>query len=245
MTKFVPFLAAAALAAPLRAQVPNPGAPPPPQIVTNGEGEAQTTPDRARVHLAVETRAQTAAAAAAENARIQTAVIARLRAMNIPAERITTVGYSVQPEYSHRTREGVPEQQPRVIGYVARNTIRADVHNMAQVGPVIDASLAAGANRLGGLDMYSSREDSVRREALANAVRAARADAEMMATAAGGRLGPLLELTSGGFFRPQPAYAPMARGMEMQQADTPISPGEQTLRANVMARWQFIPSAPR
>jgi len=112
---------------------------------------------------------------------------------------------------------------------------------MAQVGPVIDASLAAGANSLGGLDMYSSREDSVRREALGNAVRAARTDAEAMASAAGGRLGPLLELTSGGFFRPPTPYAPMQR-MEAQAADTPINPGEQTLRANVMARWQFIPS---
>ena len=233
--------ALALLAAPLAAQAPT--TPPPPQIVTNGEGEAQVTPDRARVHIAVETRAATAGAAASENARIQRAVLDRLRALGIPADRLTTTGYSVQPEYAHRDRNGTPVEQPRVTGYVARNTIRADVHQMAQVGTVIDAALAAGANRLGGLDMYSSREDAVRREALANAVRAARTDAEAMATAAGGRLGPLLELTSGGFFRPPPPYASaMARGMEVQQqADTPISPGEQTLRANVMARWQFIP----
>ena len=235
----VPFAAMAALAVPVAAQV-SPTPPPPPQIVTNGEGEAQVTPDRARVHLAVETRGKTAAEAAAENARIQTAVIARIRALGIPAERITTVGYSVQPEYS-RSRDP-NDEQPRVIGYVARNTVRADVWRMDQVGPVIDGSLAAGANRLGGLDMYSSREDTVRRQALANAVNAARADAEAMATAAGGRLGPLLELTSGGFYRPQPAM--MARAgaeMAMQAADTPIAAGEQTVRANVMARWQFVP----
>ncbi len=244
MLKLATLLALAAFT-PLAAQ--QPAVPvPPPQIVTNGEGEAQVTPDRALVHIAVETRGATAAAAATENARIQRAVLDRLRALGIPTERLTTVGYSVQPEYRNRDREGNVQEQPRVIGYVARNTVRADVHNMAQVGPAIDASLAAGANRLGGLNMYSSREDSVRREALTNAVRAARADAEMMATAAGGRLGPLLELTSGGFFRPQPAYAPMQRGMaEMQQADTPVSAGEQTVRANVMARWQFIPSAAR
>ena len=236
----IPFAVVATLAAPLRAQQPAP-TPPPPQIVTNGEGEAQVTPDRARVHLAVETRGKTAAEAAAENARIQTAVIARLRALGIPAERITTVGYNVQPEYNRARDPNMVE--PRVIGYVAHNTIRADVWKMDQVGPVMDAALAAGSNRVGGLDMYSSREDSVRRLALANAVNAARADAEAMATAAGGRLGPLLELTSGGFYRPQPASAPMMRGgMEMAQAaDTPIAAGEQTLRANVMARWQFIP----
>ncbi len=248
MTKFLPLLALAALAAPLAAQVPGQPTPPVPQVVTNGEGEATVTRDRARVCVAVETRAATAAAAAAENARIQRAVLDRLRALGLPAERITTAGYSVYPEYSQRDRDGTPVEQPRVIGYVARNTVRADVHNMAQVGPVIDAALAAGAHRLGGLEMYSSREDSVRREALANAVRAARMDAEAMATAAGGRLGILLELTSGGFFRPQPVYAQMARGnmAEMQQADTPIAAGEQTVRANVMVRWQFIPGgAPR
>lgn len=242
MMKLATFLALSAVASPLAAQQP-PGPVPPPQIVTSGEGEAQVTPDRARVHIAVETRGQTAAAAAAENARIQRAVLDRLRALGIPAERLTTVGFSVQPEYG-QNRDGNPEQ-PRVIGYVARNTIRADVHNMAQVGPVIDASLAAGANSLGGLEMYSSREDAVRREALANAVRAARADAEAMATAAGGRLGPLLDLTSGGFFRPPQPYNQMARGAAMQEANTPIVAGEQTLRANVMGRWQFVPSGTR
>ena len=238
---FLAFATLAALATPLHAQM-QPSPPPTPQIVTNGEGQAQVTPDRARVHVAVETRGATAAAAATENARIQRAVLDRLRALGIPAERLTTIGYSVQPEYSHRDRQGNAVEQPRVTGYVARNTVLADVHNMAQVGPVIDAALAAGANRLGGLDMYSSREDAVRREALTNAGRAARTDAEAMAAAAGGRLGPLLELTSGGFFRPPQPLGGVVRAMEMQQADTPISVGEQTLRANVMARWQFVPS---
>jgi uncharacterized protein YggE len=64
-----------------------------------------------------------------------------------------------------------------------------------------------------------------------------------MAAAAGGGLGPLIEITSGGFFRPPQPYDMMARGAEMalQAADTPISAGEQTIRANVMARWQFVP----
>ena len=239
LTSLVSLAALATLAAPLAAQQP-PTPPPPPQILTNAEGEAQVTPDRARAHIAVETRGKTAAEAAAENARIQTAVIARLRSLGIPAERITTVGYNVQPEYNRSRDPDVTE--PRVIGYVARNTVRADIWRMDQVGPVIDAALAAGANSIGALDMYSSREDAVRREALANAVNAARADAEAMASAAGGRLGPLLELTSGGFFRPP---SPMMRGgvaMEMQAADTPIAAGEQTIRASVTARWQFIPN---
>jgi uncharacterized protein len=210
---------------------------PVPQIVTSGMGEARMTPDRARIHVAVETRATTAAAAAAENARIQQVVMQRLRALGIPDNRLGTAGYNVNPEYQH-DREG---NRPRVIGYVARNTILAELHDLQQVGPVIDGAIAAGANSIGGLNFYSSRTEEARRSALAEAVRAARADAEAMAVAAGGRLGMLLELSSGGGFSPPP-FPPMAR-MEAAQGmamDTPINPGEQTMTMHVTARWQFL-----
>jgi uncharacterized protein YggE len=166
-----------------------------------------------------------------------------VKTVGIPAERLSTVGYSVQPEYAY-DRDGRP---PRVTGYVARNTVRADVWNIAQVAPVIDAALAAGANSIGGLDFYSSKADEVRREALTNAVRKARTDAEVMARAAGGSLGPLIELTGGGFFSPPPPR-PMAEMRSMapsQAADTPIEPGEETVRTSVTARWQFVGPATR
>ena len=236
----IPFTAAALVAMPAAAQQPTPPPQPPPQIVTSGEGEAQVTPDRAKISIAVETRGRTAAAAAEENARIQQAVLARLRALGIPAERLLTTGYNVQPEYQYDPQGG---GRPRISGYVARNNVRADVWQIDRVGPTIDAALGAGANSIGSLDFYSSREDEVRRQALTAAVRQARLDAEAMATAAGGRLGALIEIQSGGYHRPQPM--PFARGgvaMEMaaQAADTPISPGEQTFRTSVTARWQFI-----
>ena len=233
----IPVTAAAAmLAAPLAAQQSPPQ--PPPQIVTMGEGEVQVTPDRARIHITVETRARTAAAAAEENSRIQQAVITRLRALGLPAERLLTLGYNVQPEYQYDPQGG---GRPRISGYVARNTVRADVWQIDRVGPVIDAALGAGANSIGSLDFYSSREDEVRRQALAAAVRQARLDAEAMAAAAGGRLGSLIEIQSGGFHHPPPM--PFARGVAMeaaQAADTPIVPGEQTFRTSVTARWQYI-----
>jgi uncharacterized protein YggE len=236
--RIFPVLFGLAAALPLAAQQPVP-LPPPPQIVTTGDGEAQIVPDRARIHVAVETRGATAALAANENARIQRAVIERIKALGIAPERLSTVGYSVQPEYAY-DREG--RQPPRVSGYVARNTVRAEVWNITQVAPVIDAALGAGANSIGGLDFYSSKADEVRRQALTNAVARARVDAEAMAAAAGGRLGPLIELTSGGFHSPPPPRPMMEmRAMAANQAaDTPIEPGEEIVRTTVTARWQFL-----
>src|SRR5476649_1159893 len=85
---------------------------------------------------------------------------------------------------------------PRVTGYTVTNTVRADVRRLDDVGRIIDAALAKGANEISSLQFYSSKADSVRRAALGAAVTGARADAEALARAAGGTLGALLELSS-------------------------------------------------
>jgi hypothetical protein len=208
-----------------------------PQIVTSGTGETQITPDRARIDIAVETRGPTAAAAATENARIAQSVLARIKVVGLTDEQLSTWGYNVNPEYDYSRNDG----RPRIIGYVARNTVRADVRRIDQVGTVIDAAVAAGANNIGGLDFYSSDLNDARRAALREAVAVARADAEVMAVAAGGRLGPLLELSSS-FYSPPPNMPYMARAEVMSaQADkTPMSPGERTVTATVNARWRYI-----
>jgi len=207
-----------------------------PQIVTSGTGEVQITPDRARIDVAVETRGATAAIAASENARVSTQVIARLKTLGLTDAQLGTWGYTVHPEYDYSRSDS----RPRVIGYAARNTVRAEVRRIEQVGAVIDAAVAAGANNIGSLDFYSSNLDQARQQALAQAVLKARADAQIMADAAGGRLGTLLELSST-FSAPPPM--PYMRTMEIaanQAAPTPINPGERTVTATVNARWRFI-----
>lgn len=226
-------------AAPLRAQQPIPQpAPPVPRITVSGMGDVRATPDRATIAIGVQTRAKTAAAASAENARRQQAVLDTLRALGIPKERILTSDYSVNVEQDYRPDRG--DSTPRVTGYVVSNVVQVDVWQVGQVGRLIDAALAVGANAINSLQFYSSRADELRREALSRAVAAARADAEAMAKAAGGSLGPLLELSSIGYAMPlQEARYSLARAADAA-APTPIAAGEQTTTATVSASWQFV-----
>lgn len=208
----------------------------PGQIVAGGEGEVTITPDRARVFVGVQTRAVTAAAASAENARRQRAVLDTLRALGLSSEQLTTMNYSVSPEMQY-DQSG---RAPRVTGYVVSNTVRAEVRKLDDVARVIDASLAKGANQINSLQFYSSNSDEARRAAIAQAVAQARGDAETMAKAAGGTLGWLMELTTG---EPQArpmfemAMPRMAAGAVAQP--TPIEPGQQVVRATVTGRWLF------
>lgn len=231
-------LTVATLAAlPLAAQQPiSPSVPA--QLSVSGEGEARAKPDRAMINVGVQSRAATAAAAAAENARKQNAVLDTLRKLGYTPEQLTTANYSVSPEMQY-DQQG---QRPRVIGYVVSNTVRVDVRQLEQAGAVIDAALARGANEIHGLNFYLSDPGPSRRAAIADAVARARADAEALATAAGGRLGPILELSvspSGPImFRQQVMMDMRAAGAEA--AATPIVGGEEIVRASVSIRWTFV-----
>lgn len=208
----------------------------PPQIVTTATGEATTIPDRGVVYFAVETRASTAAAAGAENARRQTAVIAAIRARGIDPEQITTSGYSVGPE------ERYDSGQRKLVGYIARNSVVVDVHRIDLLGSLIDATLAAGANSIGGLRMYSTKYETARRSALESAVAKAKEDAAVMASAAGGTLGDPLEISTSELGLPRPMYDVMLSSRAAAAApETPVAVGEQKVTVSVSTRWIFIP----
>jgi uncharacterized protein len=217
-----------------------------PDIVTSATGEARVTPDRAQVFVGVQTRAATAAQAGADNARKTRAVIDAVKARGIPAELISTSEYTLYPEYDHeRPREAGEAAGPRVIGYVANNNVRVEVRRIDQVGAIIDAALAAGANMVNMIQFTASNVDAARREALAEAVSRARGDAEALARAAGGQLGPLMELnTQTPPVRPYMAAQAMMRGGgAAMDVATPIEPGQQTLTVWVSGRWRFMPGS--
>ena len=210
----------------------------PASLVASGQGEAKVSPDRVSVLVNVQTRAATAAAAAAENARRTRAVLDALARLDLPKDQLSTEGYSAYPEMRY-DREG---GSPQVTGYVVTNSVRAESKRVDQAGPIIDAALAAGANLINSLSFYASSIDEPRRQAIALAVASARADAEAMAQAAGGRLGSLVELsTQGPTVPPRPMFDVAARGKVAMAEQTPINPGQQTVNVFVTARWLFVP----
>lgn len=212
---------------------------PPPFLVTSGQGESRITPDRASVMISVQTRAQSASAAGADNAQRTHAVQVALLRLGLPRDQLVTQGYALYPEMVYDPTGGTP----RVAAYIVSNTVRAETHDPAQVGAIVDAALEAGANLISSLSFYASSTDEPRRQAIAMAVSNARADADAMARAAGGSLGGLLELTTqGSMIPPRPMFDVRMRGAPTAALDqTPVTPGPQTVTVHVNARWAFQP----
>jgi len=149
-------------------------------IAVNGQGTVYVEPDVAYIHFAVEARGKTANEAQRSAAEIFAGVEKVLLETFKAAPRdIQTTGFSVYPEYNYTEREG------RVlVGYVATHSVRVTWRNLQEVGRLLDAVAAAGANRVDGVTFGTEKTDEYELEALKKAMAAAEAKADVLAAAA-------------------------------------------------------------
>jgi uncharacterized protein YggE len=208
-----------------------------PALVAQGRGETTIAPNRAELTVQVETRGVDGTRASQQNAALVKAVLDTLRAgFRLTDRDLVTTGYSLQPQMVY-PGDG---KAPQVVGYIASNSVRVRTDQLDRVGAVIDAAIKKGATSVAGLVFYSANVDEARRTALAQAVENARRDAEVMAQAAGGQLGALIELMSQQVDVIRPPM-PMFE-MRQQKADvaTQVQPGEEKITAMVTGRWRFV-----
>jgi uncharacterized protein YggE len=208
-----------------------------PHVETVGTGQRPVAPDRATLHLFVESKAQSAAAAATLNTRAVQAVLDTLRRVGLDTA-VTTSSYNVGPNYEPGPERG----EPRRSGYAARTVLRVRLTRLDQVGRVIDAGLGKGASGVESVWFEASTAEQERRAALAEAALAARRDAEALARALGGSLGRLLSTSTVGAFDPRRINVSMGGDAAMARR-TQITPSEIVISAAVVTRWQFIPGS--
>lgn len=204
-------------------------------------GESRAAPDRAWIDFGLETMAATAEAAGRENAQRMERVIAVLVRAGVPREQIQTRDYSVHPEYA--PPPDARTEEPRIRGYRVTNTVSVTVDRVGEVGGLIDAALAAGANRVHGVRFGLRDPEAVRARALQEAVRRGRAEAETLAAALGVGLGRLLDAStmSEPYRPPVPMMMEMAASRAVADAATPVEPGEQTVAASVHLVYAIEP----
>ena len=203
----------------------------PPTIVVDATAEIEREPERAVLVFAVESEGETAQAASQANANAMEAVLRALRAEGLEDRTIRTISYRLDPVYGRRVR---PDSAPTIVGYRAINMVQATVDSISRLGGVIDAGIAAGANRVAGLNYELRNPEEARLEALEQAVAKAKREAEVVARAAGQRLGDPINITmSSAYPLPRPMYDMAAQRAEVMQASTPIEGGTLTVSANV------------
>jgi len=203
-------------------------------INVSGSGTASARPDEVALRLGVETTAETAREAVAENSEQMTAVIDALREGGVPEENIQTQMVRLQAQYETVTREPREDGQRELVGYTASNIVEARTADLEAVGQLLDAAVAAGANRIEGLRF----ELSDPAELLEQARKAAWGDAEEKATQlaelAGVELGEVRTIDEA---TTAPRPVPRAEPALEAELAVPIEPGTEEIRVDLQVTW--------
>jgi hypothetical protein len=234
-------LAIAALAAPAgprsaAAQTPTAASPTPATVSVSGRGTVSVPPDTASVTVGVDVLRPTLDAAQTEATEQATAIIDAASAAGVADDDIQTANYSVTVVRDY-DQNGNPAD---IQGYQVSNQVNLTIRSPEEVGAILDAVVAAGANNIYGIAFYVEDPTAAASQARAAAVRDARAKADELATAAGGTLGRVLSITEG-FGAPPPPEI-FARGgadMEAAQASVPIETGTSEVAVDVQITFEL------
>ncbi|AWM76973.1 SIMPL domain-containing protein [Phenylobacterium parvum] len=226
------------LALPLLAARPAWAAEDPATLTLSAEGVSRLAPDMASVSLGVVTEAPTAGEALRLNSERMTRVMAALKKAGLADRDLQTSGLSISPQYDYPN--GRP---PELRGYQAANQVTATVRDLARLGPVIDATVSAGANSAGQVSFGLSNPLAAENAAREAAVKALNAKADLYARATGHRGVRLTALSEGGFV-PQPRPMMKAYAMAAPMADAapppPVAPGELNLSITVSGVFEMV-----
>jgi len=213
------------------------GPPPPPVLVINGSAQIFVAPDEATIRLGIVRQAPTAQTAQEQTNVVAKEILNAIVKVGVQANQIQTARLVLTPVYAPRNPES--RDAPRIVSYNATNVVSVRVENLSLVGGVVDAGLKAGANQVEGIQFGLRNDLASRGEALKRAVQEARTKAQIMADALGVNIVEVLEANEGGV-----SVVPFAEaGMQRLAvaAETPVSPGQIQVQANVVIRYRISP----
>ncbi len=208
-------------------------------VSVTGSGEVKAQPDMAHVTLGVEARRPTLAEARTEvNATVER-LLALTRELKIEPKFVDSTRLQVQPDY----RWDEKSSSQVLLGYVVSRQVDVELHDLDRLGTLLEKSVSAGVNQVGGARLDSSRRKELERAALTQAVDDARLNAEALARAAGARLGPAQSLSASGAM-PVPMYAERAMSVAAAPmadvAEKTYQSSEMKFTASVSAQFELL-----
>ena len=193
-------------------------------IDVSGHGKVEFPPDTADIHYWVRGEGKSADDATRAMANSQTAVENGLKDFLGPEARITNSDLVVIEARDPNCkidpgRATLSEGQCAIVGYVAQAQTDVRTSNVAKAGTAVGLASRLGARdaRLQGYELRDTAK--ARDEAMTRAVNDARAQAQVLAAAAGGRLGRAIRIQYGSY-----GFTPMVSGMIASAPPAPPPP---------------------
>jgi uncharacterized protein len=212
----------------------------PNQIRTTATATRSIAPDLAVIRFEFSARDSTPGGASRAAAAVGESIRKAIAKTGIPEDSVLGRGsVSVPADQVLQTDIKMNSEFRRYdTAYVYKDLVEVRVHDLKRVAKVIDAALAAGAQKLALLQFSSTRVQEVGQDALAEATRQAHRNAEIMAKESGGKLGRPLEVTTDRSDSSSPFYDLRGQGQGTTNYIAPPPNGE--VRVSVYGRWELL-----
>lgn len=199
-----------------------------------GSGHVSTDPDRVLVTVAVVAEADTAEAVRDRAATDTDRLLAALDEAGVGEDEVETLSYRLSPVYDYSDRENGRE----LVGYEVVHTLQVASNNVTQAGVLVDTAVDNGASRVDGVQFTLREEtrESLRSEAVTDAMASAQRDAAAAAQAAGRSLDGVARVHVGNDGTVVPYYV---RGADAAEAATSLSPGPVSVTATVEVTYRL------
>lgn len=196
-------------------------------------GASTRVPDLAVIQAGVVTQAPTAAEAMQQNNAQMSKVLAALRSAGVAERDIQTARIGLSPQYRY-----ADNKPPVITGYQASNQVSIRFRDVAKSGSILDALVREGANDISGPNLTIDKPEAALDEARVDAVKKARARAELYAQAAGLKVDRILAISESGALPPSPMPVVMrASAGFVQDKAMEVVAGERELNVTVSVRF--------
>lgn len=208
--------------------------PPLRSLNVSGTGLVTLKPDIAYINIGVHTEKATASEATAQNNTDSDAVMKAIKAAGVADDDIKTSNFNI---YQRDTNDPTTGVKTGTV-YVVDNTVTVTVRDLTKLGSILDASVKAGANNVNSIQFDLADKTKALSDARAKAVKAARAQADELASAAGVTLGNIQTINTSEN-NPGPLYYAKSAGAAAFDAAAPISSGTLDISVSVTITYEI------
>lgn len=190
-------------------------------ITTTGEAYAAMVPDIVKIDIGVETTDKVTVKAVAANNVLMAKVVEAIKASGVPEKAMQTSLFSISARHPP-TKEGYGFDYAVTTGYTVSNTLSITIEDVSKAPLVLDAAVKAGANTSNSVMFLAKDQTALADKVLAEAMKNARHNAEIMAAAEGAKVGKVITIARAA--APENDYLPRLAPMHKDKLGAPPPP---------------------
>jgi len=166
---------------------------PPPLVTVTGNSEVKVVPDLADLRFNIEIRNNNLKVALAEEAEKMSQLVAALKAAGIGERDLQTSQVTINPVYQQG--KGTYAETAKIAFFMVSQTVGCTLRDIQKITAITTRAIDAGANRVSGVTLRTSKLRQYRDQARVMAVKAAKEKALLMAGELGSKVGKPLSIT--------------------------------------------------